>query len=162
MTAWFRTWILGLAATALFCSVAMAVVPKGRSAGVLRLVCGIALTLSLLAPLVTVDPAAYLEEVTSFSATYRDITAAAEEQAKSLYRGIIEEESAAYIWDKAERCQIALTSVAVTAEWDDVTENWLPYRVTIHLTAYSVPTELSAAIEYELGIPAERQEWKLT
>lgn len=161
MTDVFRTWILSLTATALFCSVAMAVVPKGRTAGVLRLVCGIALTLALTAPLLKVDPAEYLTEAASFSQMYREITEAAEEQAESRYRGIIEEESAAYIWDKAERCGIVLTSVSVTAEWDPVTENWLPNTASVSLTAETIPAELSAAIAADLGIPVERQEWKL-
>lgn len=161
MTDVFRTWILSLTATALFCSVAMAVVPKGRTAGVLRLVCGIALTLALTAPLLKVDPAEYLAEAASFSQMYREITEAAEEQAESQYRGIIEEESAAYIWDKAERCGIVLTSVSVTAEWDAVTENWLPHTASVSLTAETIPAELSAAIAADLGIPVERQEWKL-
>lgn len=161
MTAWFRTWILSLTATALFCGISMTVVPKGRAAGVLRLVCGIALTLALTAPLLELDPTAYLEEAEAFSRQYREIAEAAEAEAESLWRGIIEEQAAAYIWDKAERCGITLSGVAVTAEWDAAAETWLPDAAAISLTAETIPAVLQTAIADDLGIPAERQEWKL-
>ncbi|MGI6013391.1 MAG: hypothetical protein ACOX7K_03790 [Oscillospiraceae bacterium] len=161
MTEVFRNWILSLTATALFCSIALAMAPKGRAGGVLRLVCGIALSLALIAPLIQLDLSAYTDSVTSFSQTYRDVTTRAEEQAESLYRGIIEEECAAYIWDKAERCGMVVTAVSVTAQWDDVTENWLPHTISIDVPSDTDTAALSAAIETELGIPAERQEWNI-
>lgn len=160
MTEFIRNWILSLTATALFCAISLAIAPKGRATGVLRLVCGIALALALIAPLVEVDLSAYTDVLTSFSQTYRDVTSEAEDQAESLYRGIIEEECAAYIWDKAERFGIELLSVSVTAEWDDVTENWLPHAASICSAPDTDTAALSAAIETELGIPAEQQEWK--
>ena len=161
MTEIFRNWILSLTATALFCSVALAIAPKGRATDVLRLVCGIALALALVAPLVQVDLSDYMDSLSSFSRMYRDITIQAEEEAESLYRGIIEEECAAYIWDKAELYGIVLTEVSVVAEWDDMTENWLPYAVSIEVPSGTNIAELSAVMEAELGIPTERQEWNM-
>ncbi len=160
MTDWIRNWILSLTATALFCAISLTVIPKGRAAGVLRLICGIAMALALFAPLVSLDLSAYTNELNAFSEIYREVTSQAETQAESLYRGIIEEESAAYIWDKAECCGVALASVSVSAEWDDLTENWLPYAASICIASDTDPAELSASIETDLGIPAERQEWK--
>ena len=80
-----------------------------------------------------------------------------QEEARELNRSVIEAECAAYILDKAEALGLEACEAAVQADWD-AEGFWVPRRCSVRRTG-GYDAALSAAIEAELGIPAERQEW---
>ena len=71
---------------------------------------------------------------------------------------IIERECAAYILDKADALGLAVSSAAVTARWSEE-GFWYPWESRAACSESDRET-LSAVIEAELGIPAERQSWE--
>jgi hypothetical protein len=72
-------------------------------------------------------------------------------------RTYIEEQCGAYILAKAAKLEAQVSSAAVQARWDDEALVWVPWQVTV---AGAYNEALAQAIETELGIPAQRQEWE--
>ena len=88
----------------------------------------------------------------------RAVAEGAGEEADRLNRTIIERECAAYILDKADALGLAVSSAAVTARWSEE-GFWYPWESRAACSESDRET-LSAVIEAELGIPAERQSWE--
>ena len=156
MTALLRSWVLGLAWTAMFCAVVLLLTPKGRVRRVTDLLCGVIMAAALLSPLA--DPA--LEDYGLHLAEYRSnaaaVTGAAEEIAGELDRSVIEEKLAAYILDKAQQLGTPLAGAQVILEWR--TEGlWVP---TAAVLQGEHSPQLARLLESELGIPEEAQIWR--
>ena len=149
-----RQWILGIFAASLLSAFALALCPEGRVRPVLRMVCGIVCALAVASPLMGLDMDALASGLAEYRLQAQRSAAEGEEEGKMLERTYIEEECAAYICDAAARREIVIDGASVEVRWDDAALVWVPHgaRVT---GAYS--PELSALIERELGIPAERQ-----
>ena len=88
----------------------------------------------------------------------RSVAGEAGQEADRLNRTIIELECAAYILDKADALGLAVSSAAVTARWSEE-GFWYPWESRAACSESDRET-LSAVIEAELGIPAERQSWE--
>ena len=89
-----------------------------------------------------------------------EVVGSAEESANRLSRSIIEEETAAYIWDKAQAAGLAPEEVTVTVKWGD-TSCWYPYEVRLRTDAPpDAKARLTEILASELGIPRERQHWE--
>lgn len=112
-----KTWLLSVAAAALVASIAAALSPDGAPKKVAKFSGGLLLLLALLSPLRTVDD----RDLAGFTAKYTVRAAEAAkvqtEEDRELVKSIIEEESAAYIWDKAEVLGVAPSQVAVTCRF---------------------------------------------
>ena len=137
-------WIRALAGAAVFCAIALALCPEGRPKRVLRAACGVVMAAALLSPALGLDMQALPGE--------------AGQEADRLNRTIIELECAAYILDKADALGLAVSSAAVTARWSEE-GFWYPWESRAACSESDRET-LSAVIEAELGIPAERQSWE--
>jgi len=160
MTEVLRTWVLSLTCTALLCSLAMALIPRGRVRTATRLVCGLALAFALLSPLADLDLTDYALDLSRYRRDLAERQQTVGEANDRLARAIIEEESAAYIWDKAQGLGLTVRSVTVRATWGDAQQLWVPYETTMDLDGDSaLRARLSREIEAELGIPAQRQKW---
>ncbi len=155
-----KTWLLSVAAAALVASIAAALSPDGAPKKVAKFSGGLLLLLALLSPLRTVDD----RDLASFTAKYtvRAVEAAKVQTAEDeeLVKSIIEEESAAYIWDKAAALGVAPYQVEVTCR---VTEEGFPAleQVTVRgsgeETAWSALSEAITA-DFSLGKEAQRFE----
>ena len=160
MSELLREWILTVTGAAMLSAFALAVSPEGRCRSVTRLVCGVVMAIALLSPVGKFDFTAYSMSL----AAYRDMAAEAaknaEESENRLSRSIIEEETAAYIWDKAQAAGLAPEEVTVTVKWGD-TSCWYPYEVRLRVEAQPGARErLTEILESELGIPRQRQYWE--
>ncbi|MGI6028144.1 MAG: hypothetical protein ACOX81_01875 [Candidatus Heteroscillospira sp.] len=154
MTEVLRQWIQGMALTALFCSAAMALTPKGRIKSITRLACTMAMAVAMLTPLCRMPSDTLAQSL----ARCREATVKASvngaDTADRLSRTIIEEECAAYISDKGTELGLEINSVRVLAKWGDAF--WYPYEVWLD----TQPSEkLTGWIEGELGVPRERMYW---
>lgn len=156
MIDWIRSWILGLTGAAVFCAVAVELTPKGPVKGVLRTVCGVVLAAALLSPLFRFDYGTYSLGMSEYRNGAAALTEAAAEQVESLNRRVIEERLRAYILDKAQSLEAAVTEAQVTLRWSSEGV-WYPVAAELE-GEYS--ESLSAAIEGELGIPREAQVWR--
>ena len=160
MTEALRGWVLGLCGAAAVCALALAVCPKGRVNGVLRVVCGAVMTIALLSPVVDFDFGVYSESLEKYRI---EADAAANSASKSediLSRTIIENECAAYILDKAVEVGLTMSSVRVSARWS-VDGFWYPYEAAMEASGtQAAKTELAEIVASDLGIPPDRQVWE--
>lgn len=157
MTDLLSMWVRGIIGVSLLSAAALAVTPKGRVHGVLRFACALATILVMLQPLLRLDPDSYAENLALYREEYASLGAAAREDADRLTRTIIEDECAAYILDKANALGVPVVRASVRAHWSG--ESWVPYEAEVTLHAGADGSALARAMEAELGIPRERQEW---
>ncbi len=155
-----KGWVLGLTAGAMVCALVSALVPKGKSAAAVRLVCGLVTAALLLGPLRGFDFGAYAGSLASLRLEGERLSASASEEARLARLRVIGEESAAYISDKAAALGIKSLSVSVTVREGDAEGEALPYSAELGGEAADAEkAELARWIEGELGIPRERQRW---
>ena len=150
-----QTWLIGVTVTAFLLAIAETLVSQEGVKRVLHIAGGVLLIIVMIRPLLGVS----LEEVGFSIAAYeRDVESLTENftaQQQEDLSAIIEDEVAAYIWDKTQ--SMGLTC-EVTVEMKEGEEG-VPLPDTV---ALSVPyhEELSAWLEEEMGIPPERQVWQ--
>lgn len=155
MTELIRGWILGLAGAAVFCALCSAVTPDGSVKRVQKLMCGVVMTLALIAPLAGLDMRGYSLNLAQLRRRGDEIGASAQEISDSLSRTFIEERCAAYILDKARLLGLEPETVKVTTQWSGEGV-WYPVEAEI---GAEYDRRLSEKIEEELGIPARNQRW---
>lgn len=150
-------YILSVCAVAMICAIITAITgANGKQSEVIRLLCGIFLTLTVIRPLAKVripDLGAYLDDLKWDAVTAGSTGASYREDA---LRAGIKANTEAYILDKAES-MAAQIHVEVTLNADDLP---LPcaVRITGSVSPY-VKRQLQGIIENDLGIPKEVQEW---
>ena len=159
MTGALTDWVRALCGAAVICAAAMALCPDGRVKRVLRLVCGLVMACALLSPVLELDFDAYSSALSGYGEAARAAAEGAQEEARLSSRGVIEEECAAYILDKAEALGLTGCSASVCAEWDSA-GYWVPRSCRVCCPG-GRSEALAAAIEADLGIPRSRQEWEV-
>lgn len=152
-----RQWLLGVTAAAMVLSLADALVPEGGVKKVCRLAGGLALLLAAVNPVIgLLDGSALAGALDRWKEERQSFALELEEQRDGFYLAIIEEETAAYVMDKAR--ELGFDCVAeVTYGYDEegVPRPW-------EIAARGEWTEgqreaLSRVLEEELGVPAQRQ-----
>lgn len=152
-----REYLLSVTAAALLCGIIQSLAgEKSGSAGILRLVCGIFLSLTVIRPVSEI----HLDELSLFpSDIIQDAEFAAEEgadYAKQAMARLIKEEAEAYILSKAQALRADL-SVKIIVSTDDP-----PIPIAVTLTGNVSPSirkQLGMMMESDLGIPKEDQKW---
>lgn len=154
-----REWIVSIICTAAFCSLAISLTPKGRVHSAVKLICGVAMILSIINPLAKLDFKEYSRQLRKYNDNASELIDSANSYSDKLNRLYIQDECAAYILDKAENNGAKLDSVSVNAEWS--TEGyWYPVSADIDYSCSDdIKQVLERTIEAELGIAKERQAW---
>ena len=152
-----QNWIQSLCGGAIFAALALTITPRGRVRQVLRLSCGLMLALVLLSPLAELSWDGYAAYLAQYRQEAEAAVAQAEAAADQYSRRIIEQECAAYIWDKAGQKGLTLESVTVTCTWSEAGA-WYPSAVAI-VSPGGYSASLAAEIAGELGIPETMQNW---
>lgn len=157
MTAAVREWLLGVAAAALALALAEALAPEGGAKRVCRLAGGMALLLAAAGPLVgLLDGGLIAQTVNGWRDKARSYELELEEKNDLFYLSIIEEETAAYIVDKAK--EIGFDCQAEVTYGYDEDGAPRPWAVTARGSWTREQREqLSRLLEEELGVPAQRQ-----
>lgn len=157
MTEWLRQWIIGLCAASVITACAQSITPGGAVKKVLRLICGLVLTLVLVAPLGELDMDSYALSLASYRSRVAALTEELDETEKRLDRLYIEEGCAAYILDEAHALGLE-GRVEVSAKWRD--DCWVPWEASLHMSGTEEQhRRLAARLTAELGIVEERQYW---
>lgn len=157
MTGAARGWLLGVTAAALALALAETLAPEGGAKRVCRLAGGMALLLAAAGPLAgLLDGGLLARTVEGWRDKARSYELELEEKNDLFYLSIIEEETAAYIVDKAKEigfdCQAEVT---YGYDEDGVPRPW---EVTARGSWTREQREyLSRLLEEELGVPAQRQ-----
>ena len=152
-----KAYILGIVAAGIVSAVVGCLVngktPTGK---IIRLLCGVLITTSVVAPLGQASFQNVSDFWNSVNLDASDYVAHGELAAKQEHDAIIKEASEAYILDKAARMGL---DIAVEVELDDSKDS-IPCKITVSgaLSPYA-KSVLSEYIAEQLGIPKESQRW---
>ncbi len=146
-------YAVALTAAALINAILLSLFPEGTIQKLLRLICGLVLTVTALTPL----PGIRLPEVTIFREEYlqgQDLAAQGEDMAADAAAERITQMLDAYILDKAGPLQMQLQSRF------RLDHSGLPVGITLCGTwSQEAQSTLSDIITKDLGIPEEDQQW---
>lgn len=155
MPEFLRNWILGLGGAAVFCAVMTEICPKGQVKTVVKMLCGMVMSLALISPLLSLDMSSYSLNLAKYRTMGESIAAEGQEAGNAWSRTIIEEECRAYILDKAALLGAVAGDASVSLKWSGE-GFWYPVECEIQGQYHQ---GLSSAIESGLGIGAESQKW---
>ena len=157
MTAFVRAWLLGMTAAALVLALAEALAPEGGAKKVCRLAGGMVLLLAAVGPVAGgLDGGALTGALDGWRERSQRYEQELEERNERLYLAIIEEETAAYVMDKARElgfeCAVEVTygydGDGVPCPWEIAARGaWTQEQ----------RSKLERLLEEELGVPAQRQ-----
>ena len=149
-----RQYVISVVAGAMICGIAMSLFSKGALRQILKMLCGLILSLCVLRPMMKGEiwDSFGFEDLLSDDAA--QTAAMGEEYSARAIREIIKSETEAYILDKAQSL-----GVKVTAEVS-LSPDGVPVGVRIcgSLSPY-VKRDLSDDISRDLGISKENQVW---
>ncbi len=151
-----KTWIMGLAGAALLCAIASELTPEGKTKSVQRLLCGIVMTLAFLSPIAEADFGSYAVEMAKYRIYGEELTARAGDVSNALSRTFIEEETEAYILDKAKELGCTLAGAKAELRWSSE-GCWYPVSAELDGDYNKALSEL---LETELGIVRRQQKWR--
>ena len=152
-----REYLLSVTAGAMLCAILTGLTgEKGALSGLHRLVCGLFLCFTVIAPLAQVKISDFSDLAGDILGEGQQIAREGEESTREALRQIITDETRAYIMDKA-RSYGAEVKVQVTLSEDDPP---VPVRCTISgaVSPY-VRQQLTKVLISELGIPEENLTW---
>ncbi len=152
-----REYLLGVLAAALICGIASEIMgKKGVSGSLVKLLCGVFLSVSVVAPLADLRLSALPDWTQDIQLDASQAVAEGNQLANAEYRAVITRQTQAYILDKAESLGATLT-VEVTLAQDALAS---PEAVTLRgsISPYAKQT-LSRWIISELGIEEEALKW---
>ena len=159
MTEALRQWLLGVACTALVLAVADSLAPDGSAKKVCRLAGGLALLLAAVGPIIRLEIGALTEALEGYRAQVRSYEEILEERNHFFYQTVIEENTAAYIVDKAEEMGI-FCQAEVTFSYDEDGAP-CPWEVTAWGDWTDGTREaLERLLEEDLGVPPQRQHYE--
>ena len=159
MMEWMRQWLLGVTCAAMLVGILRALLPKGGVGAAGRLAGGLLLMIATVQPLLALDPDALAQRLTQLRLEQAAQTQQLEEFGGDLLEELIEEQTQAYILDKAEElgmdCQVEVTC---RRQEEGVP---VPDRVRVSGTFTGAQRDrLSQIIETDLAIPEEAQSYE--
>lgn len=150
-------YILSVTAASILLGIAQTLVgKKGGSAALVRLLGGLFLTFTVIAPLADVDLDAAFDAPWDFTQQGSDIAAQGEDITRDKLQSIIKQRCEAYILDRANTLRTQL-EVEVTLSQDDI-----PIPIAVRLRGSISPyakMSLQAWLSDDMGIPKENQIW---
>ena len=159
MNGWMEQWLMGVACAALLLVVSGALVQSGGGKQVCKLAGSLLLLLVTVAPVLGLDQQDWEELLEFDTQMMEEAEQALSEQNNLLYESIIEEETEAYILDKAEALGVQC-QVEVVVQWEN--EIPQPWSVQVEGTWTQVQRDrLSEMLAEELGIPQQRQSFEV-
>ena len=151
-----RQYVISVTAAALICGVITSMVKKGGAGELIRMLCGLVLSITVLYPISGLHLDSLSFDLFSSVQEGERIAAQGEKITRQSIADIIKSETEAYILDKAAALEVNLTA-EVTLSEDDIP---VPVGVTLsgNLSPYA-RSQLTNVIEKDLGIPKEYQLW---
>ncbi len=149
-------YVISVTAAALICGIVSGVVKNNPAKEVIRMLCGLLLTVTVLHPFADIDFSALSDFSLSYAGEGELLAASGEEAALTAMADIIKAESEAYILDKAAGQEVSIT-VEVS-----VSQELMPVPAEVRISGNVSPydrQQLSQIIQKDLGIAKENQIW---
>ena len=159
MMDWIRSWLIGITAAALVVALVDNLLPVGAVKKIAKLACGLLLLISMLKPIFGIDDHLLAVVLTEYRMEAQGSAEALELENKRLVKMIIEEETGAYIQDKAAEIGIICSAEVSCA----VLDNGMPYPQSVVIIGELTEKErqsISRIIEGELAVSAENQHYE--
>ena len=147
-------WLTSIVMVTALLGMARQLLPEGALRQIGSFTGGLILILAILGPLPEVDLGRIGTDLEAYSRAIQEQSEALAADSSRELAGLIEERTAAYISEQVQRMGLR-TAVRVRTKTD---REGVPVPVEVELTGEQSEA-LSAWIEAELGIPAERQAW---
>ncbi len=137
------------------------VIPEGGCKNICQILCTAALILCIIEPFQGFDFDEYAVQSALMHEYENKFLQNAQDSRNRLNKTVIELEYCEYIMDKAKDIGISQLDIELSTNWD-THEIWVPYSVDLKGSwSFEQRQKLTGIIEDELGIPEERQRWKL-
>lgn len=150
-----------MCAAAVLFGLVIELLPEGGGKKIASLCASVSLAMMLFGAAGAAKWDGYALSLAEYRAAAAAMRSDAEAQGDRLNRLVIERECEEYIMDKAAELRIELRSADVSAAWSREGV-WVPESAVLVAGSESEGlSELSALIESQLGIAAERQEWRI-
>ena len=153
-----RTYLLSVITAAFFCSMVLAIIPKGGVRRAASFASALVMALVTLAPVVKLNYEDLARSIAAFRIEAQEAQTGVEVKNAELVESIIRHDCETYILDKAEGLGASVTANVLTR---NTGSGAYPYEVTLR---GEIPPEkrqvLSQIITNDLAIPPERQVWK--
>lgn len=153
---WLSRYVASVTFSALICSIMQGLMKQSSLKGVLRLVCGIFLTICVLLPLTTISDWSLEGWTIPELEAGEGLVFQGSQNAKTSLERIITQETEAYILDIAKELGLEIL-VSVELSKDEP-----PLPVGVNITGSAAPYQklcLEDRIFQELNIPKENQRW---
>ena len=149
-----RAYILGIAAASMLCGVLIRLTRNSGSAEIVRMLCGIFLTIALIQPLTGKKGRLWEATLPNVGEEAAEMIAEGRASAEDLRKEFIKERLEAYILSRAGELGADIQAEITLGE------DCLPTHIRVMGTISPMyRSKLAQIIASELGIPRERQEW---
>ena len=150
-----------LCGMSILCGAAMNLTPEGSIRRVMNVLCSAVLITCLLGGVRGFDYEVYADELARNGQREQRFRQEAEDARDRFSRLVIQDRVRAYILDKAGQRGLTLENVTVQTEWN--TDGfWVPRSIVLEGYWQEEEREtFSRLLAAELGVPEERQEWRL-
>jgi stage III sporulation protein AF len=156
-----RTWLMGVTAAALVAALADSLAPEGAAKKIGKLAGGLLMVVAILQPLVKLDDSALAAALAELRLENAGYSTALETENERLMKRIIEEQTGAYIQDKAAQLGFDCTAQVTCQENEEGA--LYPASVTVYGELSQAQTDaLTRLIQGDLAIPAEEQHYERT
>jgi len=156
-----RGWLIGITATAMIAALAENIAPEGSVKRIVKFAGGLLMIIAMIRPVMHLDFSNLSSILTDYHIDSAGYSKALETKNSQLIKSIIEDETSAYIQDKAAQAG-ASCSVEVVCMCDDA-GNLYPGSVCVTGDLTETQTEaLRRLIESDLAIPAQNQQYERT
>lgn len=152
----FRTWLFGIVAAAMVLSILYALLPKGALLTVAKCTGGLIMLLVVIRPLLALDLTGVHTDYEAWQRTIQQQTDDYADANRQEMAAIIQQETAAYISEKAAALGLTCHPEVVCQERDGV-----PFPVEVTLDIPRNPA-LAEVIGTDLGIGEDCQHWQET
>ena len=149
-----REWLTSVVVVSVLLAVVQTLIPEGTVRKIGAFTGGLILLVTLLQPLLGVDFEALELRLEQSRETVEQRQQELEQAGEREMAELIERQTAAYIWDKADALGLDLSAEVRVERGPD----GIPLPVSATLTG-TYSEALFAYLERELGIPRERQVW---
>ena len=149
-----KEYLISVTATAIVCCCFTKIFDNTN---IIKVLCGIFLSLSIISPLLKLDIGDSMPELQVISQDADNIIGAAQMDSATYQQAIIIESCEAYICDKAKDLGCDISVIVDLAD----SEPYEPDCVTIkgNISPYA-KSQISKIIESDLGVCAEEQQWE--